>query len=306
VAAALSAGRAGHTVTRLEDGTVLVVGGADVNGSVLATAELYDPAADTWTPVGPLSTPRVGHTASLLADGRVLVAGGTTDASDVVTAALSAVKTTELFDPATLAFGAGPDLARPHVAHAAVTLASGDVVVGGGATWFTVFGIPIPDLTNKAQMFQVSSGSWSSEVSMKAARVGASSILLGDGRALFAGGIGGSVTSPAALDTSEILDPATGRFTSSGTMSVGRSLMTMLKLPATDLILVAGGATGTDLTNPAPTDAAELFDPATGLFSAVASLPEPRAGAGGLVQPNRHAILFGGAGAATPAAIYRD
>src|SRR5436305_3786848 len=63
--------RAHVTATRLANGRVLVVGGADVS-----TAELYDPPTGTWLPAGTLSEPRGLHVAVRLADGRVLVVGG--------------------------------------------------------------------------------------------------------------------------------------------------------------------------------------------------------------------------------------
>ena len=67
----MAEGRAVHTATLLDDGTVLVIGG----GSTLATAEIYDPATGTWSAAGNLGEGRVLHTATLLGDGRVLVTG---------------------------------------------------------------------------------------------------------------------------------------------------------------------------------------------------------------------------------------
>ncbi len=71
----LAQGREGHTATLLRDGRVLISGGTNAD-TVLASAELYDPATDRWLPAAPLSGARSLHTATLLNDGRVLVAGG--------------------------------------------------------------------------------------------------------------------------------------------------------------------------------------------------------------------------------------
>src|SRR5205814_1612831 len=73
----LAVPRTAHTATVLSNGKVLIAGGRDVNGDLLAAAELFDPATQTSTATSSLATARTGHTATLLADGRVLVAGGT-------------------------------------------------------------------------------------------------------------------------------------------------------------------------------------------------------------------------------------
>src|SRR5262245_51766414 len=65
--ASMASARYTATATRLADGRILVVGGAEVS-----TAELYDPASGTWSPAGTLSEPAGLIVAVRLADGRVL------------------------------------------------------------------------------------------------------------------------------------------------------------------------------------------------------------------------------------------
>ena len=58
-----------HTATLLPTGKVLVAGGYNaqvVYGYSLSSAELYDPATETWTVSGSLGEGRRHHTATLL------------------------------------------------------------------------------------------------------------------------------------------------------------------------------------------------------------------------------------------------
>jgi len=49
--------RIAHTQTVLRDGHVLVVGGLGKKLQGLPTAEVYDPAHNTWTSVAPMRLP---------------------------------------------------------------------------------------------------------------------------------------------------------------------------------------------------------------------------------------------------------
>ncbi|EYF07241.1 Kelch repeat-containing protein [Chondromyces apiculatus] len=69
--------------TVLPSGRVLIAGGEGSDGSGAgaapqASAEVYDPATDTWTSLPPMSSPRVYHTATYLAGAGhgVLITGG--------------------------------------------------------------------------------------------------------------------------------------------------------------------------------------------------------------------------------------
>ncbi|CAF4626202.1 unnamed protein product, partial [Didymodactylos carnosus] len=45
-------------------------------GSILNTAELYDPLTRAWTTTARMTSGRLYHTASVIINGKVLVAGG--------------------------------------------------------------------------------------------------------------------------------------------------------------------------------------------------------------------------------------
>ena len=90
---ALNTGRYYHTATLLPNGKVMVTGGNGSYGisSILASAELYDPATGSWTTTGSLNTARQWHTATLLTNGKILVTGGQSSSGSTLASA-------ELFD----------------------------------------------------------------------------------------------------------------------------------------------------------------------------------------------------------------
>jgi len=63
----------------LSNGNVLIAGGRNYSHGALASAELYDPVAGTFTATGSMTVGRYSHTATLLPTGRVLIAGGMND-----------------------------------------------------------------------------------------------------------------------------------------------------------------------------------------------------------------------------------
>lgn len=87
VLAPMNLAREGHSATLLSDGNVLVAGGADCgSGTCLgyggsgdccgaSSAEVYDPATNTWTFTTAVTT-GIDHTATALPNGNVLVTGG--------------------------------------------------------------------------------------------------------------------------------------------------------------------------------------------------------------------------------------
>jgi N-acetylneuraminic acid mutarotase len=133
-AASMTTARGEHTETLFSDGRVLVAGGGptyETRGHVryptsepLASAEVYDPVINRWSPAGSMSTVRFTHAATRLTDGRVLLAGGQGRASILASA--------EIFDPATNAWSSVGSMAAARYWHTTTVLTSGQVLVAGG------------------------------------------------------------------------------------------------------------------------------------------------------------------------------
>ncbi|HZO16646.1 MAG TPA: hypothetical protein VFB62_25395, partial [Polyangiaceae bacterium] len=69
--------RIGHSVTRLHDGRVLIIGGTGAEAPHDSQPTfLYDARLDAWTFPRALVNAPVYHTATLLEDGRLLLVGG--------------------------------------------------------------------------------------------------------------------------------------------------------------------------------------------------------------------------------------
>lgn len=99
-----------HTATLLQSGAVLLAGGYSNSGagggsgtSGQVSAEIYDPAAGTFTATGNLTVARDRHAAILLPSGSVFIAGGF---APVTGLSPNAIASTEQYDPTTGVFAA--------------------------------------------------------------------------------------------------------------------------------------------------------------------------------------------------------
>ena len=142
--------RTGQTATRLQDGSVLVVG---TEGTpIQVTADLYDPSTGTFTAVGNL--PAAGaRTASLRSDGTVVVVGGVVIGETRGPNRFGgcqnlffpvSVASAELFSPESEGFTATGSLTVPRDEHTATVLADGTVLVVGGLK-HSIVGSPAPN-----------------------------------------------------------------------------------------------------------------------------------------------------------------
>jgi hypothetical protein len=267
------------TATTLRDGKVLIAGGFRQDsttdaGTPLATAMIFDPQARTWTTTGAMTVPRALHTATLLADGRVLVIGGVDSLKAEPTAA--ALRTSEVFDPATGRFTRSGSLTSDMTAHTATLLNSGQVLVA----------------SDRAYLYNPVDGAFALLGSLPVERVSGTATRLEDGTVLLVGGGGGDDDSDLALASAERFDPATGRFTPVGALAQARAFHTATRLP-NGQVLVAGGFADVAALEVALATT-EVFDPATNRFSPGPSMATARWGHAATTLPDGRVVVTGG------------
>ena len=264
----LAQGRTLHTTTLLQNGKVLVAGGA--NPSIVGTTELYDPLIGTWAATGNLVTPREAHTATMLPNGAVLVTGGVGASNTVLT-------TAELYDPATGKWKATGSLASARYAHTATLLPNGKVLVAGG---YATNGFQ-----GTAELYDPVTGTWTATGSLVTARDNHTATLLSNGKVLVVGGQG-NVTG-GTLNTAELYDPASGMWAFTGNLGNARYFHTATLLPS-GKVLVAdgqnGGAVGT----------AELYNPASGTWNTTPNPVNSRYSHTATLLPNGMVLVAGG------------
>jgi Kelch motif protein len=122
--------RWGPAAALLPDGRVLVAGGELDGDHKLASAEVYDPATNTWShTANDMSEPRTQPSATLLRNGKILVAGG--DKSNASVASFGATSA-DLYDPATNSWSPAAAMHEARFGLTASELCDGRVLVSGG------------------------------------------------------------------------------------------------------------------------------------------------------------------------------
>jgi hypothetical protein len=238
----------GGPVVRLADGGALAIAG---DGSAVAR---WDPRSATWTKGPGLNAPRSDFAAVALRDGRVLVVGGVNDRQQAYSSAY-------VYDPAVPGgrWSKIGLMGTARSAPAAAVLADGRVLVAGGAY------VDRPAVVEDRAPSAVAAA-------------------YHPGMPMSVGGRRSDDVSPShtvpALATAEILDPVTGTFSPTGSMRYARAGAQAVTLADGRVLVVApggelwvGGDTGASI-DPRATGTTEAYDPATGRFTLVGSLPE--------------------------------
>jgi uncharacterized protein (TIGR03437 family) len=235
--------------TVLVDGRVLVSGGYSSDGgsdATLASTEMYDVSAATWTEAAPMQTRRLAHDSVLLPGGNVLVYGGFTDPG---TGAGQVVPSAEIYSPKENRWTPAGLSSIGRIRPAAVLLNDGRVLVCGGSS-NVAQAAPIA----RCELFDPAKREWSETGVMRDRRLGHGMVLLPNGKVLAVGG--SSTDNVTGIRSAEIYDPTTGAWRVTGQMKSGRTYHSATVLPS-GMVLAAGGA----VDDKTASNTSELFDP---------------------------------------------
>ena len=256
-AAAMTSERSGHTATLLPNGKVLIAGGMNGNGNYHDAVEIFDAAANSFSTGPRMSARSVSHSATLLPDGKVLIAGGFNG---------DYIKNAELYDPATNRFTPTGPLTAPRSDHLAVLLGNGKVlIIGGVGSGYTFL--------STAEIYDPATGRFTATGSMTTAREGHTATLLRNGKVLVAGGHKDRREAMTVFSSAELYDPASGKFTPTGDMTIIRHKHAAVLL-SNGNVLIAGGSDKRDSRGQYAS--AEIYDSSMGVFRSVGNMNSAR------------------------------
>ena len=250
----------------------------------LCAAVLVQPCAATpfqWEFTGSLNNARYYHTETLFSDGRVLVAAGAGPRPG--TFPYQGLTSAELYDPATGNWSLTGSLNVARLVHTATLLSSGKVLVTGG--W------PDPrthsGLLSSAELYDPTTGTWTRIANMNVARGAHTATLLLNGKVLLVGARGGDA------NTAELYNPATANFSFTGNTTTSRvGYHTATLLPNGKVLVAAGFDAASHVSA-----SAELYDTATGTWTATGSLATARHDHRATLLANGKVLVSGGSNA---------
>lgn len=263
----------------LPNGKVLVAGGYDTSGGVLASAELYDPVTGTFTAIGSMTVKRVAFAATLLPNGKVLIAGGSS--SGVPSGNLASA---ELYDLTTGTFTATGSMTTSRTTYTAALLPNGKVLIAGGQS--STIGVMLAS----AELYDPSTGAFSVTGSMTTPRFAYTETLLPNGKVLIAGGTTNG-DNTGTLASAELYDPTSGAFALTGSLNTGRFISSSAPLLPNGNVFITGGRDS--MAN--IIESAEIYNSATGTFSyAGTGMSSPHFRATEVLLANGKVLIAGG------------
>ncbi|MFT5191413.1 MAG: WD40 repeat protein/tRNA A-37 threonylcarbamoyl transferase component Bud32 [Verrucomicrobiales bacterium] len=237
------------SLTLLQDGTVLAVGGPVREQNFSGNCEVYNPRSGTWRETGSMIIPRVDSARVRLLSGKVLAVGGR-DAD------LNPLASCELYDPVTDTWSLTGSLGTARFGAPCALLPDGTILCIGGQD--------TQEVLSSCEIYDPQSGTWQATASIAEARAYAGAITLATGQVLL---VGGQLPS-GYLSSCELYDPTAHTWRVTGALPQGPQVtQAVILLPSGKVFFSGGFSHG-------PT-AVYLFDPENDTWTAGPALRHP-------------------------------
>jgi hypothetical protein len=274
-AAPMRVARSSQTATPLPDGHVLVIGGweAPSNGNAGSTAEAYDPASNTWSPIAPPTELQDVESTTSLPSGWVFLTGLFGPQT------YGAVPGAALYDPVSNTWERTAAPKHPREGAKPVLLANGNVLAIGGSTYEDRFP-PVQTIYTvlpTVEEYDPNTNEWTEVAAMNQVRSQETATLMGNGNVLVTGGVNQINYGPpadSAVSSAEMYNLATNSWTALAPMALARERHTATLLPGGDVLVAGGGDCGSGFCleyggsgNCCGASSAELYDPSTNIWS---------------------------------------
>jgi N-acetylneuraminic acid mutarotase len=167
--------------------------------------------------------------------------------------------------------------------HTATLLPNGKVLVAGGDGGFD------DPILNSAELYDPATGTWSYTGNLTTGRSGHTATLLPNGKILVAGGNTSTIPpSFGVANGAELFDPATGTWSTTGSLNTSHTGHTATLLP-NGKVLVTAGWSGSF-----PVKSAELYDPDTATWTVTGGLTSARYWHTATLLENGKVLIVGG------------
>jgi Galactose oxidase, central domain len=274
----MNAARLAHSAVKLSNGKVLIFGGqADASGTPVGSAELYDPASDSFVLVRSPNGQHAPLGALLLNDGRAMVASGS----------LPYCGTTplvpEIYDPGSDTWSQTPTMAvgpDPRV----VKVADGSLLAFGGGS--------CPPYATVSR-YNPATNTVSQMSPMLVPRLEHTITVLGNGKILVAAGSDPSFVT----NSTEIYDPLAapaGQSQYAGPLTDARRTHTATLLPNGDVLVTGGTQTGNGYGYVRTLASSELFNHVTLAWSQAGAMSVSRTNHTATLLPSGAVLIVGG------------
>ena len=231
-AGSLKVARGHHQAALLPSGKVLVFGGATASAKpnttkapALASAEIYDPATDTWSNAGSMVSPRFAAASAVLKSGKVLVLGGAHEEASWSSA--------EVFDPATGSWSATGSMKIDRIFASTTVLESGRVLVACGKKANVAF-------LGSSELFDEAASAWSPLPTTFMTSTLPGLIALPGEQALLVGGNYCDQNGCTRLKNAAVFDGTSQTWTAIEPLAKGRTFHTVTRLMSGEILVVGG------------------------------------------------------------------